>query len=93
MNELEQVYLNEIPQPSTADFRVGHLRNLIDTLKIADELAEQGYLINSAELADLMDVHPNAIASHGNQWVWRNWIVSRSRKEGNQTLWHLERLS
>lgn len=71
--------------------RVSQLRNLVETLHIADEIAEKGYLITSSELADLMDVHASAVTSRGDQWRWRNWIVSRVRREGNQILWELER--
>lgn len=71
--------------------RVLQLRNLLETLRIADEIAEKGYLITSSELADLMDVHASAVTSRGDQWRWRNWIVSRVRREGNQILWELER--
>jgi ribonuclease HI len=73
------------------EMRVLHLRNLVETLRIADEIAEKGYLITSSELADLMDVHASAVTSRGDQWRWRNWIVSRVRREGNQILWELER--
>ncbi|MBF2063346.1 MAG: ribonuclease HI [Calothrix sp. C42_A2020_038] len=73
------------------EMRVTQLRNLVDTLRIADEIAEKGYLITSSELADLMDVHASAVTSRGDQWRWRNWIVSRVRREGNQILWELER--
>ncbi|MGB7376758.1 MAG: ribonuclease HI [Rivularia sp. (in: cyanobacteria)] len=71
--------------------RVSQLRSLVETLRIADEIAEKGYLITSSELADLMNVHASAVTSRGDQWRWRNWIVSRVRREGNQILWELER--
>ncbi|BAY38876.1 ribonuclease H [Nostoc sp. NIES-2111] len=91
-----------IMEPSTAhvaatndekppEKRVEQLRNLVETLRIADEIAAKGYLITSSELADLMDVHASAVTSRGDQWRWRNWIVSRVRREGNQILWELER--
>ncbi|MFQ4145057.1 ribonuclease HI [Chlorogloeopsis sp. ULAP02] len=73
------------------EIRVVQLRNLVETLRIADEISEKGYLITSSELADLMDVHASAVTSRGDQWRWRNWIVSRVRREGNQILWELER--
>ncbi len=87
------------PTPSQAaasedlprEIRVTQLRNLLDTLRIADEIAIKGYLITSSELADLMDVHASAVTSRGDEWRWRNWIVSRVRREGNQILWELER--
>jgi len=72
--------------------RVNQLRDLIETLRIADEVADKGYLITSSELADLMDVNASAVTSRGEQWVWRNWVVSRVRREGNQILWQLERV-
>ncbi|MCL2938765.1 MAG: hypothetical protein MGU50_20585 [Trichodesmium sp. MAG_R02] len=65
--------------------RVGQLLNLIETLHIADEVANKGYLITSSELADLMDINASAVTSRGDHWVWRNWVVSRVRREGNQS--------
>ncbi|MBE9012265.1 ribonuclease HI [Pseudanabaenaceae cyanobacterium LEGE 13415] len=74
------------------EVRVDQLRNLVDTLHMADEIASKGYLISSSELADLMDINANAVTSRGDHWVWRNWVVSRVRREGNQILWQLERV-
>lgn len=74
------------------EFRAIQLRDLIETLHIADEVASRGYLISSSELADLMDVNASAVTSRGDEWVWRNWVVSRVRREGNQILWQLERV-
>jgi len=74
------------------EVRVNQLRNLIETLHVADEIAEKGYLISSSELADLMDVNASAVTSRGDNWAWRNWEVSRVRREGNQILWQLERV-
>jgi ribonuclease HI len=72
--------------------RVAHLNYMIDTLHIADKIAAQGYFITSSELADLMDINAGAVTSRGDHWIWRNWIISRARKEGNQILWQLERV-
>jgi len=74
------------------EVRVDHLRDLVDTLHMADEIASKGYLITSSELADLIDVNASAVTSRGDNWVWRNWVVSRVRREGNQILWQLERV-
>ncbi len=76
----------------TSEERVTQLRNLIDTLRIAEEIANKGYLISSSELADLMDINASAVTSRGDHWSWRNWVVSRVRREGNQILWQLERV-
>lgn len=87
MTELELNSIDDLPR----EIRVSQLRNLIETLEVADKIASQGYLITSSELADLMDINASAVTSRGNEWSWRNWIVSRVRREGNQILWQLER--
>ncbi|HIK55066.1 MAG TPA: hypothetical protein IGS37_07890 [Synechococcales cyanobacterium M55_K2018_004] len=74
------------------EVRVAQLRNTVETLQMADAIASNGYLITSSELADLMDVNASAVTSRGDNWVWRNWVVSRVRREGNQILWQLERV-
>jgi len=91
--------MNDLPMPEEPaadslprEIRVAQLRNLIETLQIADEIASKGYLIASSELADFMDINASAVTSRGDHWVWRNWVVSRVRREGNQILWQLERV-
>ncbi|MBC6479160.1 MAG: ribonuclease HI [Hormoscilla sp. GM7CHS1pb] len=91
--------MNDLPMPEEPaadslprEIRVAQLRNLIETLQIADEIASKGYLIASSELADLMDINASAVTSRGDHWVWRNWVVSRVRREGYQILWQLERV-
>ncbi|GFZ94318.1 MULTISPECIES: hypothetical protein [unclassified Okeania] len=81
MNDTNNELLENMPREQ----RVGQLRNLIETLHIADEVASKGYLITSSELADLMDINASAVTSRGDHWVWRNWVVSRVRREGNQS--------
>ncbi|MDC0836023.1 hypothetical protein AY599_14235 [Leptolyngbya valderiana BDU 20041] len=76
----------------SGDSRVNELRNLVESLHIADEIAEKGYLVSSSELAALIDINSSAVTSRGDHWVWRNWVVSRVRREGNQILWQLERV-
>lgn len=90
MPELSNNTKEEIVLPR--EQRVAQLRNLIDTLRIADEIAQKGYLISSSELADLMDINASAVTSRGDHWSWRNWVVSRVRREGNQILWQLENI-
>ncbi|MGB3671139.1 MAG: ribonuclease HI [Phormidesmis sp.] len=80
------------PNSASESARIERLRNTLETLQVTDELAKQGYLITSAELADLMDVNASAVTSRGDYWAWRNWSVSRIRREGNQILWQLERI-
>ncbi|MBW4550469.1 MAG: hypothetical protein KME35_05090 [Aphanocapsa sp. GSE-SYN-MK-11-07L] len=88
--ELPHSIFSESDNQLSRTLRVGQLQNLIQTLRIADEVAKQGYLISSSELADLMDINASAVTSRGDEWVWRNWVVSRVRREGNQILWQLE---
>ncbi|WP_246198660.1 hypothetical protein [Sodalinema gerasimenkoae] len=76
----------------SGDSRVNELRNLVESLHIADEIAAKSYLVSSSELAALIDINPSAVTSRGDHWVWRNWVVSRVRREGNQILWQLERV-
>ena len=90
MMELSNNTKEEVVLPR--EQRVAQLRNLIDTLRIADEIAQKGYLISSSELADLMDINASAVTSRGDHWSWRNWVVSRVRREGNQILWQLENI-
>ena len=64
---------------------VSNLRNVVDTLLMADEIAKQGYLITSSELADLMDVNASAVTSRGENWAWRKLASGLGYGErGNQ---------
>jgi ribonuclease HI len=89
---LEEQLIHHDTEHIPREVRVASLHHLIDTLRIADEVAKNGYLITSSELADLMDINASAVTSRGDRWAWRNWIVSRVRREGNQILWQLERV-
>jgi hypothetical protein len=88
------VPLNHIGDEShlTREERVKQIQFLIETLRVAEEISQKGYLITSSELADLMDINASAVTSRGDHWSWRNWVVSRVRREGNQILWQLERI-
>ncbi|MEM1367961.1 MAG: ribonuclease HI [Cyanobacteria bacterium P01_H01_bin.15] len=86
INDTHSVLEEQLPR----EVRVANLHNVIETLRIADEIASKGYLISSSELADLMDINASAVTSRGDHWSWRNWVVSRVRREGNQILWQLE---
>ena len=88
----EQTIHSDSTEHIPREVRVAHLHHLIDTLRITDEIAKSGYLIASSELADLMDINASAVTSRGDRWAWRNWIVSRVRREGNQILWQLARV-
>lgn len=90
---MNESYLNSTEEQTlNRDERVKQLNNMIDTLHIAEDISKNGYLITSSELADLMDINASAVTSRGEEWSWRNWIVSRVRREGNQILWQLERV-
>lgn len=90
---MNESYINGTEEQTlNRDERVKQLKNMIDTLHIAEDISKNGYLITSSELADLMDINASAVTSRGEEWSWRNWIVSRVRREGNQILWQLERV-
>ena len=93
-NSATPMTIDSSPEPQTSidELRVTSIHNLVETLRVADEIASKGYWITSSELADLMDVNASAVTSRGERWTWRNWIVSRVRREGNQILWQLERV-
>lgn len=69
------------------------LRDLVETFRIADVIAEQCYLITTSELADLVGISVTTATNRGDRWIWRNWLVTRVRQESNQILWQLERVS
>ncbi|MFE4106422.1 ribonuclease HI [Almyronema epifaneia] len=92
MADSSDVQISDNLEPVSREARVTNLRNVVETLHMADEIAKQGYLITSSELADLMDVNASAVTSRGEYWAWRNWTVARVRREGNQILWQLERI-
>jgi ribonuclease HI len=92
MTEINPQLNDATLDPLTRDARITQLRHLVESLRIADEIADKRYLISSSELADLIDVNASAVTSRGDHWVWRNWVVSRVRREGNQILWQLERV-
>lgn len=93
--QMTEIIANSIPTEEFVlphELRIAQLKSLIEALRIADEIASKGYLIGSSELANLMDVNASAVTSRGDRWSWRNWVVSRVRREGNQILWQLERV-
>ncbi|NEQ30468.1 MAG: ribonuclease HI [Leptolyngbya sp. SIO4C5] len=92
MTDVSDPQISESLDSASREARVANLRNVVETLHMADEIAKQGYLITSSELADLMDVNASAVTSRGEYWAWRNWTVARVRREGNQILWQLERI-
>jgi len=81
--------IEDLPLPSGE--HLTQLKNVIETLRSAEEIASKGYLITSTELAELMNINSSAVTSRGEVWCWRNWVISRVRKEGNQILWQLEK--
>lgn len=81
--------MEDLPLPGGE--HLPQLKNVIETLRIAEEIASKGYLITSTELAELMNINSSAVTSRGEVWSWRNWVISRVRKEGNQILWQLEK--
>ena len=74
---------------SSPDQRLNHM---IERLRIADELASNGYWVTTAELAHLLDLAPSDLDRKGERWLWRNWSVLKVRQAETPTLWQLERI-
>ena len=68
------------------------LQRMIERLRIADEIASNGYWLTTPELAHLLGLTTSKIDSKGERWVWRNWSVLKVRQTGTPTLWQLERV-
>jgi ribonuclease HI len=77
---------------ATAASEAIDLDHRLGILRMAHEIATQGYLITTTELGALLELHPTAITQRGDSWLWRNWMVSRVRREGHHLLWQLERV-
>ena len=76
-------------QNSVADLAA--IGQTLQLLKIADELAQAGYLITTAEVAQLTGLSATDIDKKGQDWTWRNWSVSLASDE-SEGFWQLERL-
>jgi ribonuclease HI len=69
-----------------------NLRETIERLRIADEVAKGNYLLTTQELATIVQLTAKTIGAKKEDWVWRSWLISRVREESNQILWQLERV-
>jgi ribonuclease HI len=68
-----------------------NLSQLLDRLRIADAIAEHGYLITTVELAELVGLDVKAVGDRGEKWTWRNWQVAAAPSAGEEILWQLAR--
>ena len=74
------------------DSAMQDLRETIERLRIADEVAKGNYLLTTQELATIVQLTAKTIGAKKEDWVWRSWLISRVREESNQILWQLERV-
>ncbi len=74
------------------DSEMQNLRETIERLRIADEVAKGNYLLTTQELATIVQLTAKTIGAKKEDWVWRSWLISRVREESNQILWQLERV-
>jgi ribonuclease HI len=77
--------------PSSTKLKPG-LVQAMEKLRIANEIATEGYLITTAELAELVGEAAGKIADRVDPWTWRNWTISKVRQEGKLQLWQIERV-
>ncbi len=74
------------------DCEMKDLRETIERLRIADEVAKGNYLLTTQELATIVQLTAKTIGAKKEDWIWRSWLISRVREERNQILWQLERV-
>ncbi len=82
----------EKSQETKEDSEMQDLRETIERLRIADEVATGHYLLTTHELATIVQLTAKTIGTKKEDWVWRSWLISRVREESNQILWQLERV-
>lgn len=68
------------------------LKQMIERIRIADEIATNGYWITTSELAQLLHLPTANIEEKGKKWLWRNWSVQKVNQGEPSTLWQLERI-
>ena len=83
---------NSKPNEIREDSAMQDLRETIERLRIADEVAKGNYLLTTQELATIVQLTVKTIGAKKEDWVWRSWLISRVREESNQILWQLERV-
>jgi ribonuclease HI len=88
---LESTATPKSSTPSSTKLKSG-LVQAMEKLRIANEIATEGYLITTAELAELVGETAGKIADRSDPWIWRNWTISKARQEGKQQLWQIERV-
>jgi ribonuclease HI len=83
--------LDHQPNNSSGLFepRMQTLNHSLQTLRLADEIATQGYLITIEELAALLSLSTAEIQQQAPSWVWRNWLIFSH--PGEENLWQLKR--
>ncbi|MGK7891557.1 MAG: ribonuclease HI [Leptolyngbyaceae cyanobacterium] len=68
------------------------LQQMIDRLRVADELATHGFWVTTAELAHVVELSASTINGKGDRWLWRNWSIVRVQQESSPILWQLSRI-
>jgi ribonuclease HI len=82
---IEKVVIEKISEIEE-DSEMKNLRETIERLRIADEVAKGNYL------ATIVQLTAKTIGAKKEDWIWRSWLISRVREESNQILWQLERI-
>lgn len=59
--------------------------------KILDTCAEKGWLISTAEIAEIIGLNSSAITSRGERFAHEVWLFERVRREGNCYIWRISR--
>lgn len=68
------------------------LQQMIERLRVADELATHGFWVTTAELTHVVELSASTINGKGDRWLWRNWSIMRVHQESGPILWQLARI-
>ncbi len=78
-----------ITDKTDTPLRLERLHALRETLRFAHEIAQNGYLLSSQELADLVQLECEQLEVLDQEWSWRNWRVYRVSQAPDQVWWRL----
>ncbi|MEO0377424.1 MAG: ribonuclease HI [Cyanobacteria bacterium P01_A01_bin.17] len=75
--------------PPSSEQQMQTLNRSLQVLRLADEIATQGYLISIEELAALLSLSVAEIQQQTQPWTWRNWLICPNFDQ--EDLWQLTR--
>jgi ribonuclease HI len=77
--------------PSEVSVKALDKPHWFEQLQRIDTVANRGYWLTDAELAELVQFDLDRMSTQPDQWTWRNWLILRVRPQGHPPLWQLQR--